>query len=206
MKRSLLLLSVVIAVIGIVWLLPCTTFSIDESWWIVCRFSDDYDPKSAEFLADAYGGTIIDLEADHDFNAFGQSFVFVGGSTAFGAEAPWAEEFLAITKPSTQPSLKWVVPTDFASAYLETPKGTFYASDGNYGMITKAYDYGLRRWIVIVIGWNAECTAAGARIVVMQPDLVETHSWIVYEYTGDSVSLGSWVLSNFSSYVIVETD
>ena len=205
MKRTVLVTTIAIAVIVIFWIYPAMSFHIDSSWWIVCRFSDDYDPKSAGFLEDAYGGTILDLEADHNFNAFGQSFVFVGGSQAFGKEAPWAEEFLMITKPSTQPDVRWIVPTNFDSAYIQTPQGDFKATDGNYGLITKAYDYTLRRWIIICIGWNAEGTAAGAHLLVTRPTLLEEHTWIVYEYTGASVSMGNWVLSAFSSYAIVET-
>jgi hypothetical protein len=205
MKRTALILTLICIAAFIIWIYPATSFKIDGNWWIVCRFSDDYDPLSAGFLEDAYGCSIIDLEANHDFNAFGQSFIFVGGSEAFGEEAPWAEEFLAITKPSTQPDVKWIVPSTFDTAYIQTPKGNFHASDGSYGMITKAYDYTLRRWIVIAIGLGPECTAAGTHILVMKPSLVTEHNWIIYEYLGNTVPLNSWTLSTFSNYEITAT-
>lgn len=206
MKRTMLLLTSVIAVAVIVWLYPAMTFSIDGSWWIV-RYSDQYDIETAEFVQEAYGGTIIDIAGDHNFNAFGQSFIFIGGSQALSEEASWALMYpptLAITKPSTQPDVKWVAES-WDTVYLETPSGTFSMVDGDYGSITRAYDYTLRRWIVICIGYTPECTAAGARILIMQPELLETHSWIVYEYQGASVSLDSWTLQAFSDYEIVES-
>lgn len=205
MKRTVLLLTIIIAAIALIWIYPATSFTIDANWWIVC-YSDQYDIETAELVQDAYGGTILDLEGDHDFNAFGQSFIFVGGSRAFAEQAPWAEEWppeLALTKPSTQPDVKYVLAAD--GAYITTPEGNFYVSDGDYGYITKAYDYTLRRWIVICIGWSAECTAAGARIIVMQPDLLQEHSWIVYEWHGGDVALNEWSLQAFSQYSIVES-
>jgi len=206
MKRAVLITIGVIAVVAIAYVYPATTFSIDEGWWIV-RYSDQYDIETAKLLQAQYGATILDIEGDDDFNTFGQSFIFIGGSKAFSELAPWAEEWppdLILTKPTTHPNVRIIIYT-WDTAYIETPKGDFEMADGDYGLITRSYDVQLRRWIVLCIGWSAECTAAGARIIAMQPDLLKQHSWIVYEWQGGAVAPSEWTLQAFSNYEIIES-
>jgi hypothetical protein len=207
MKRTALILTLIVIAVAVIWVYPAATFKIDDSWWIV-RYNDQYDIKTAELLQDAYGCEILDIEGDHDFNTFGQSFAFIGGSQVFAQELPWAEwaapDLWAVTKPTTQPDIRFMIPS-WDGAYIETPNGNFYIADGDYGFITKAYDVTLRRWIILFVGWSAECTAAGTRILIMHPERVNANSYIIYEYTGGTVALNSWRLSAFSNYEIVAT-
>jgi hypothetical protein len=215
MKRTALILTLIVIAVAGIWIYPAATFRIDDSWWIV-RYMNERDPYSASLIQESYGGTIIDIDAGHDFNTFGQSFLFVGGSRAFARELPWAEEVppaLEVAKPTTQPNVKWII-EDWDTAHIQTPKGSFYVyrnqkvADGmahDYGMITKAYDVQRRRWIILCVGYTGYCTGAGATIIVQEPQLLQTHSWIVYEWLGGEVSTNAWSLSAFSNYDIVAT-
>lgn len=221
--RMILVTLVIFLIITSIWLYPSSVpVSIDDSWWIVCNGQDSYDPKTAGFIETAYGGTIVDINAEEptgpdagattkDFNILGQSCLFIGGSDEFGRQLPWADPnrpSLEVVKPDTHPEIYFDSDGTWDNNWIHTPSGNVdVVKDGVFlhdlGYIARGYDVKLRRWIVICVGWSAEATAAGANIIVSDLELVQSCSWLVYDYNGGTVSLNTWKVAAFTNYEIV---
>lgn len=217
-KKSTIMLASALCIatlsIGVVWyIIAPPTLQIDESWWIVHNDSDQYDSVTVNFIKDEYGSELKSIHTTNtsELNSEGQSLLFIGGSDALAGKVPWIDPNrpgLTVIKPLEQPDVYWYSDGTYDNIWIHTPKGDFdIQEDGvllhDYGLITRVYDTNLKKWVIITIGFSAECTGAGARILIEDLSLVKEHSWIIYEYIGSSVPLDDWSIDVFD-YVIVE--
>lgn len=165
---------------------------IDDSWMICVNLKDKWDPTSAEWVQETYGGKIVDLNAPQDYNTFGQNIFIIGGSKALSWEAEWIgfkPHWYGIQQPNTYPSV-YVTEhfDDNGNPYgweIHTPVSMYLANPENdVGWIAKGYDYALRRWVVVVIGYSYHSTAYGSKLVCTQwSKVVGDNSYVVFECT-----------------------
>lgn len=181
-----------------------------SSNWLVVYNKDRVDVIGAEFIKTTYGAklTAYDPKAPIDLNSFGQSLIWIGGS-AGQAESPypWLQpKTLAIQKPTNQPAVQWVL--SGGKWYIQTSTKTIECAlpDKDYGTITVGYDLVLQRYVVVVIGYSACASQAGASLICKQGVPITSGHYMIYRYTGEPVALTS--LSRSMSaypYVVVET-
>lgn len=213
-KRLLPLLAVAIIAVTLVWRFYPAQLNITEDWWIVYNTQDDYDTKTAQILASKYGCQLKSIHAmsSMELNMEGLNLLFIGGSDALAGKAPWINPQrpgLTIARPDTQPDVYYYHPeADWANVYIRTPKRDYYVQKNgeflhDYGLITKAYDGNYQRYVVIAIGWSAQGTMAGAKLLMQDLDVVRSNSWIVYEITeGMATPLTEWNTENFEYGIV----
>lgn len=218
-KKSPVNIAVVLVLIigvGAVWFAGSQLFGqkelvIDSDWWIVHNHNDQSDVVSARILQSEYGALMVWIETaeDENLNAEGQNLLFIGGSETFAGKVPWMETWPALTvlKPSGQPDVYVSVET-WDNIFIHTPYEDYYMrKDGepqaDYGVVTKAYDTTLQRYIIIIVGYSAECTYAGAKLLIEDYELVTQHSWIVYALTGQGATDPfTWTLNQFDYEIV----
>lgn len=209
--------TVSIVVIVIVLTLTATVFwyispalagpNIDDTWLIAVNMNDAWDPTSAQWVQETYGGTLVDInDPPDDWNNTGQNIFIIGGSHALSLEALWIgldPEWYAIQRPSTYPEITWTLDVDSGKLHILTPSGGYY-SDAEMGMIAKGYDYQMRRWIIVVIGNTYWGTAYGAKLICTQYDNVVTdNAYVVYRYTSNGgTEPTQWSFSDFNGIIL----
>lgn len=219
-KKSPVNIAVVLVLIigvGAVWFAGSQLFGqkellIDSDWWIVHNHNDQSDVVSARILQSEYGALMVWIETaeDENLNAEGQNLLFIGGGETFSGKVPWFETWptLSVLEPSGQPDVYMANDETWSNWWIHTPfldydivvEGEFL---NDLGVITKAYDSVLERWIIVCVGWSAECTYAGAKLLVEDFDLVKEKSWIVYEVTEQGATDPStWTLNQFNYEII----
>jgi len=169
--------------------------TINDSWLIAYNAKNTIgdDLKTAEWVQAKFGGTLVDIGDDtFNFNAFGQNIFIIGGSKSLAEQAgEWIglkPEWYGVKTPDTYPAGKiYWRPDSSTSIYpvhMVTPT-TDYTLDDNhdYGVICKGYDYELRRWIVVCIGYSGYCTAYGAKLICTQWNAAMSHTYIIYQCT-----------------------
>jgi len=180
---------------------------IDDSWQIVCRTNDTWDPYSAQWIKDKYGGTIINIAEPQEYNQRGENLLVIGGSAILSEQAPWLEIWgpLAITKPHTFPDVRFEWDDDINDFKLVTPTAIYYPNqDNELGFIARGYDYTLRRHIVACLGYNWYATAFGAKLLCTQWDkLVGNNTYVVFKCTSwGNVDPTQWSLSDFDGIIL----
>jgi hypothetical protein len=189
--------------------------AINDSWLIAYNAKNTIgdDLKTAEWVQAKFGGTLVDIGDDtFNFNAFGQNIFIIGGSKSLAEQAgEWIglkPEWYGVKTPDTYPAGKiYWRPDSSTSIYpvhMVTPT-TDYTLDDNhdYGVICKGYDYGLRRWIVVCIGYSGYCTAYGAKLICTQWSTVIKYTYIVYQVTEHGGSNPTtWTMDQFNGIVI----
>lgn len=198
---------VAIAVIAIsLFIMPSvSTPNIDNSWLIVTRTDEKHDSKSATWIKNTYGGSIVSIKESRNYDAFGQNLIIVGGSADLAEQAPWLEEWgpMAIARPDTYPTVRFVWDSAANSWQIVTPKAT-YVTNSNYrlGFIARGYSYALRRWIVAVIGYDWQSTAYGASLVCTWKGALD-RSYVVFHTTKfGSDDPTTWTFSSFDGEII----
>lgn len=215
---NITLVLILVVIIGAVLLvaprfLAQAEFEIDSDWWIVHNHNDQSDVVSARVLQNEFGSLMVWIETaeDENLNANGQNLLFIGGSETFAGKVPWMETWptLSVLQPSGQPDV-YVSAETWDNIYVHTPFQDYYMVDEgeflhDFGVVTKAYDSVLERWIIICIGYSAECTYTGAKLLIEDFELVKQKSWIVYEVTEQGATdPSSWTLNQFD-YEIVDS-
>ena len=211
-----LVLILVVALCAVLFLAPRflaqAELTIDSDWWIVHNHNDQCDVVTAKALQSEYGSLMVWIETaeDENLNAEGQNLLFIGGSETFAGKVPWFETWptLSVLEPSGQPDVYMANDETWSNWWIHTPILDYdIMVDGeflhDFGVVTKAYDLVLERWIIIVVGWSAECTYAGAKLLIEDFELVKLHSWIVYELTEQGATdPTTWTLNQFSYEII----
>lgn len=163
---------------------------IDENWYIMYNHNDPYDFWSARLLRDEYGAHMLPLNSatEPQYNKKGQNLLFIGGSEEFAGKVPWMETWptLTVAKPGGFPDVYIDTDGTWSNIWIHTPLGNYEMSkDGewihDYGVIARGWDNTLERWVVIIIGYSATCTGAGAVICVDNWAAVTKGSWLIYE-------------------------
>lgn len=219
MKRKTLYLGLaIIAVLAIVLFTsrPTPKFTIDEDWVILYNSDDIFDSASVMFIQDEYDSELVPFETSPDdtyLNAKGRNLIIIGGSNDLAEQAPWFDPHrpLTITRPTLQPEVYYDNDGTWSNMWIHTPKGNFILSqDGtllnDLGVITVGHDVQLNRRIIIVVGHSAQCTAAGAKLVIENLDtLIQSHTWLIFELVGGSgTPINDWTPEAFE-YSIVES-
>lgn len=222
-KTPIGLILILVVALGAYWVLAPRFFGqaeleIDSDWWIVYNDQDQGDQISARTLQNEYGCLLVSIDTaeDENLNTEGQNLLFIGGSETFSGKVPWFETWptLTVLKPSGQPDVYLYWEADWATegdAYIHTPFQNYYmAQNGEflheYGVVTKAYDSTLKRWIIVCVGWSGFDTYAGAKLLIEDFELVQQKSWIVYEVTEQGATDPStWTLNQFQ-YEIVDSN
>ena len=209
MRRLAALILIAIIVAGIFFAYPYfTTPNISEGWWVLYHYGSP-DEIGAGFISDRYGAqvvTYVPLEASYDLNVWGLNLIWVGGSA--GKEEspyPWLQPLSVIDQPSVQPKVQWTYApeTDWV---ITTPSAQYAcnAAGKDFGTVTVGFDYAHMRYVVIVIGYSACATEAGARLVC-EEELPTAGHYIVYRYTGQPVDIANLSRDiNAYPYEIVE--
>jgi len=213
-QKAIIIIAAVVLLSTFIVLIWPAELIIDESWLVVYNNFDKYDSASALWLKEAYNCSLASIyenaTLDETLNAEKQSLLFIGGGEEFAGRLPWALTWpsMTIMQSDTQPDV-YVNVSAWNNAWVHTPStdypivknGTFLS---DYGYITKAYDGTLQRWIIITVGWSAQCTAAGAKILLYDFQLIQENSWIIYQYTGEpDIPVEAWNTATFA-YVIID--
>jgi hypothetical protein len=218
-KQTLAIMAVVLAAtIGVsstlIFLQPAfSTPTINGSWLIAYNASDDYDYRSALWVQATYGGALVDIGNDTvDFNAFGQNIFIIGASKSLAEQAgEWIglkPEWYGVKSPDTYPAGKIYWRPDSSTslypAHMVTPTTDYTCDDQHdYGVICKGYDYMLRRWIVVCIGYSGYCTAYGAKLICTQWSTVIAYTYVVYQVTEHGGgNAGTWSFDQFNGVLI----
>lgn len=221
MKRQLLIVIIIIVAATIavsstlLFVQPALSMpTINGSWLIACNTQDQYDTYSAMWVQAKYGGTLTDIrDPTINFNSFGQNIFLIGGSKALAEQAgQWIglkPEWYGIKSPDTYPAGKvYWRPNSATSIYpvhMVTPNADYTCDDQHdYGVIAKGYDYMLRRWIILCIGYSPYCTAYGAKLICTQYATVTAQAYIVFQVTahGNNNPL-TWTLDQFNGETYV---
>jgi hypothetical protein len=186
---------------------------INGSWLIAYNAANTIgdDLQSAEWVQAKYGGTLVDIgDNTINFNAFGQNIFIIGGSKSLAEQALWIgldPKWYGVKCPDTYLGMQYYHDA-LGNSHTITPKGTDYLKsypDNDYGAITKGYDYGLRRWIVVCIGFSGYCTAYGAKLICTQWNAAMTHTYIIYQCTEHGgVNPTTWTMDQFNGAIIEE--
>jgi len=219
-KQLLIIIAVLAATIAVsstlLFIAPSfATPQINGSWLIAYNAKNTIgdDLKTAEWVQAKYGGTLVDIgDNTINFNAFGQNIFIIGGSKSLAEQAgEWIglkPEWYGVKSPDTYPTGKiYWRPDSSTSMYpvhMVTPT-TDYTLDDNhdYGVIYKGYDYGLRRWIVVCIGYSGYCTAYGAKLICTQWSTVIKYTYVVYQVTEHGGSNPTtWTMDQFNGVLI----
>lgn len=184
---------------------------IDATWVIAYNKNSVYDTKSAEWVQEAYGGTLQDINEAYEWDNFGQNIFIIGGSEALSIEAQWIgldPKWYSIAKPDTYPEVTWTKNEATGKLTLVTPSREYDcidASEHDWGTIAKGYDYTKRRWVIVVIGWTRWATATGSRLVVEDyKTVVEQNRYVIYEVTkrDTTTEIAQWSLSDFEGEIV----
>jgi hypothetical protein len=101
-------------------------------------------------------------------------------------------------KPSTFPGAYWDRTGGVSDEYVVTPINAYqWTPNTDYGLIVRGYDYGLRRWVIVIIGGTAQCSATGAKYVIDNDGKFDSN-YVVYLCTvkpQDDVS--KWKMTDF---------
>jgi hypothetical protein len=161
-----------------------STPTINTSWFIVCNTGNTAHVK---WIYDTYGGTIVNITEPQKYNNFGQNLLIIGGSHDLGREAPWIELWptMEIIRPDTYPGVRFEWDYSLNAWSIVTPKTVYYPTSSNQlGFIARGYDYKLRRWIVVVLGYDWWGTAYGAKLICTQWDtVVRQNSYVIFKCT-----------------------
>jgi hypothetical protein len=220
-KQLIIIIAILVAAtiaVSSTFLFVAPSFSmptINGSWLIAYNAQNTIgdDLKSAEWVQTKYGGTLVDIgDNTINFNAFGQNIFIIGGSKSLAEQAgEWIglkPEWYGVKSPDTYPAGKvYWRPDSTTSMYpvhMVTPTTDYTCDDlHDYGVICKGYDYGLRRWIVVCMGYSGYCTAYGAKLICTQWNTVIAPTYIVYQVTehgGPNPS--TWTMDQFSGVLI----
>jgi hypothetical protein len=192
-KRLVPLAVAIVLALTLFWQFWPSAVAIDDSWWIVYKSDDPKDSLSASWLALKYGSKKVSIltVTTQDLDREGLDLVFIGGSKILMETMPWVGDWVLSVVQQTPP-VRFSNDGTWSNSWIQTPKGRYHTNvDGDfihdYGYITKVYDQEYNRWLIVCIGWSAECTATGAKILIEDFTQIQQHDWIVYEYLGDSM-------------------
>jgi len=184
---------------------------IDDTWLIAYNAANTIgdDLQSAKWVQAKYGGTLVDIGNDTiNFNTWGQNLFIIGGSKSLALQAPWTgldPTWYAVKQPDTYLGMQYYHDAQ-GNSHTITPKGTDYLKscpNNDYGTITKGYDYTLRRWIIIVLGYSGYCTAYGAKLICTQYQTVTAPTYVVYKVTEwGGVNPATWTQDQFNGVLI----
>lgn len=169
---------------------------VDENWYIMYNHWDPYDSWGARLIRDEYGATMIPIDSamEPQYNKQGQNILFIGGSEEFAGKVPWMETWptLSVVKPGGFPDVYVDTDGTFDNIWIHTPLKNYQSQeDGvqihDYGLIARGWDSTLQRWIVVIIGYSAASTGAGAVICVDNWAAITKGSWLIYE-----IDMGIW--------------
>lgn len=183
---------------------------IDDSWILLANLQDEHDTVSLLWIQETYGGTVLDLNdyptVDEECNKFGQNLLVLGASEALAYQLPWVgfnTTWFGVIQPDTYPKV-YVTMAEYGWT-IHTPK-TEYASnpENDIGYIAKGYDYGLRRWIVVIIGYSYWGSAYASKLACTRwNELVVTPSYLIYQVTEHGTSdPDTWTWQQFDGVIL----
>lgn len=180
---------------------------IDETWLIAYNAGDTWDPTSASWVEHTFNGTLVDLNnPPESWDENGQNIIVIGGSKALANEVPWIglkPEWYGIQRPNTYPDIQWDMVGD--ALHLITPNEDYNPTvDYDVGLIARGYDYTLRRWVVVVIGYTAYGTAYGSKLVNTQWNkMVMDNSYVIFQCTQHGgIEPTQWSYSDFDGIIL----
>lgn len=186
---------------------PLSTAPTPNSSWLLVipkdpnieNIQDQHDYQAMLVLKNKYGIPtqncwMLSESTKNSFNNVGQNIIIIGGwagQTALKDFAPWVEFWtFSLQRPTAQPSVRWYG-TSWEDFSLQTPEKVYTLPQlKTLGSITVGYDLGLRRYIVIGIGWDQAMTKAVADHLADLLPTIKPGGYVIIDSSGTVIERG----------------